>query len=344
MTKLETKLVLDGNGSYLGMEKGCFVLKDKRGEVNRYPLFEQEIDEVILKSGNSISTGALASFGFWDIDVLVMTSKGRPVAMLKSLDSDNYVLTRVAQYKAYLDERAYGIAKNIVKAKMEGQNIILQKHGFEPHSSEYIEKIDKITGKNLEGFQRSINGVEGNFSQRYLGKMFSLIPENIRPEKRAGFMAYDGTNNVFNLAYEMLGWKVHKALLKAHLEPYLGFLHTSVQASTMSLVCDFQEIYRAYVDDFVIGYLQNVKKRDFITKTEIANKRRRSKREYLNDSDTREFMRGLNGFFETRVEVKRIRNGEHQTLETLINEEALLFAKYLRGENKNWVPRVTLHN
>jgi CRISPR/Cas system-associated endonuclease Cas1 len=69
-------LILDGNGSDLGMEKGCFILKNKQG-ISRYPLFEQEIGEVILKSGNSISTGALASFGFWDIDVLVMTSRGR---------------------------------------------------------------------------------------------------------------------------------------------------------------------------------------------------------------------------------------------------------------------------
>jgi hypothetical protein len=40
------------------------------------------------------------------------------------------------------------------------------------------------------------------------------------------------------------------------------------------------------------------------------------------------------------VELKRNRNGGHQTLETLINEEAQLFAKYLRGEVKTWVPRV----
>jgi hypothetical protein len=105
-------------------------------------------------------------------------------------------------------------------------------------------------------------------------------------------------------------------------------------------VCDFQELYRAYVDDFVIGYLQNVKKRDFVTKTEAPNRRRRGKREYLNDSETREFMRGLNDFFESMVEVKRIRNGERQTIETLINEEALLFAKYLRNEQKNWTPRI----
>jgi hypothetical protein len=36
----------------------------------------------------------------------------------------------------------------------------------------------------------------------------------------------------------------------------------------------------------------------------------------------------------------RIRNGEHQTLETLINEEALLFAKYIRTEVKDGKPRI----
>ena len=39
-----------------------------------------------------------------------------------------------------------------------------------------------------------------------------------------------------------------------------------------------------------------------------------------------------NIFFKIIVEVQRIRVGERQTIETLINEEALLFAKYLRKE------------
>jgi len=104
-------------------------------------------------------------------------------------------------------------------------------------------------------------------------------------------------------------------------------------------VCVFQELYRAYVDDFVLQYLEGVKRRDFVTKSEAPNRRRRGKREYLNDSDTSDFMRGLNGFFESMVEVKRLRNGERQTLETLINEEAQLFARYLRGEKTVWNPR-----
>ncbi|MHA2315967.1 MAG: CRISPR-associated endonuclease Cas1 [Candidatus Hermodarchaeia archaeon] len=85
-----SKLVLDDYGSFLGMEKGCFIVKDRFDNVERYPLFEKEIGEVVLKSGNMISTGALASLGFWDIDVLVLTQRGRPVAMLKSLERNHF--------------------------------------------------------------------------------------------------------------------------------------------------------------------------------------------------------------------------------------------------------------
>ena len=39
------------------------------------------------------------------------------------------------------------------------------------------------------------------------------------------------------------------------------------------------------------------------------------------------------------VQVQRIMHGSKQTLGTLINEETLLLAKYLRRERKAWVPR-----
>jgi len=55
-------------------------------------------------------------------------------------------------------------------------------------------------------------------------------------------------------------------------------------------------------------------------------------------------MKQLNVFFERIVEVPRIRIGRRQTIETLINEEALLFAKYLRNEKKDWMPRIGTTN
>jgi hypothetical protein len=51
-------------------------------------------------------------------------------------------------------------------------------------------------------------------------------------------------------------------------------------------------------------------------------------------------MKLLNAFFEVIVEVPRIRIGGRQTIETLISEEALLLAKFLRDERKTWRPRI----
>jgi len=40
------------------------------------------------------------------------------------------------------------------------------------------------------------------------------------------------------------------------------------------------------------------------------------------------------------VNVERIKVGKRQTVDALIGEEALLFAKYLRDERPSWKPRV----
>jgi len=63
------------------------------------------------------------------------------------------------------------------------------------------------------------------------------------------------------------------------------------------------------------------------------------KRRYFSETMTREFTKRLNASFGTRVDIPRIMRGEEQEFETLISEEALLFAKYLRNERKDWNPR-----
>jgi CRISPR-associated protein Cas1 len=332
------KLILNSNGSYLGMEKGCFSVKDKTGNIAKYPLFESEIGEVVLKSGNAVSTGALASLGFWGIDTLIVTQKGKPVAMLRSLDDDSHVETRLCQYDALKDGRVFEIAKQIVKAKIEGQNNILKKYGLKTDTSVKL-RIDAVETDDLASFRRKLMQIEAKFSQFYFKQILQLIPEKIRPEGRKTFKAYDGVNNLFNLAYELLAWKVHRALISAKLEPYLGFLH-SEQFGKPSLVCDFQELYRHLIDNFVIQYCQNLARGEFKCKTESVSAQKKGKREYLNDDETRKFTTKLNAYFETQVEIPRIKVGKWQTIETLISEEALLLGMYLRNEKKDWLPRV----
>jgi len=109
--------------------------------------------EVILKSGNTISVGALANFGFWDIDVLIMTQKGMPVAMLRGLDDDSHVETRIAQYESLKNGKGLEIAKQIVLARLKGQQEILRKYGLRQHDLITIKaKIDELTSLDTRKF------------------------------------------------------------------------------------------------------------------------------------------------------------------------------------------------
>ena len=141
-----------------------------------------------------------------------------------------------------------------------------------------------------------------------------------------------------DLAYRVLFWKIHIALIKAKLEPYLGFLH-GMQKGEPSLVCDFQDLYRYLIDDFVIAYCRTVKTDDFVLKEENSTNRK-GKRQYLSEAKNKDLLNRLNKYFEKRVAIPRMRRGEHQEIETLIGEEAFLFAQYLRNEKETWVPRI----
>jgi CRISPR-associated protein Cas1 len=249
------------------------------------------------------------------------------------------VKTRLCQYDALSDGKGIAIAKQIVKGKFMGQNQVLAKHGLELLKNEYLDKINAINSDKLPSVRKRLTSIEGHFTKRYFHQLFTLLPKSLRPTKRSKFLAYDGTNNVFNLAYEALAWRVHRGVIAAKLEPFLGFLH-GLQHGKPSLVCDLQELYRHIIDDFVIDFCQSLTANDFITKTARLSKLRQGKRVYLNDSQSRLMMKALDQRFETFVQIPRIKHGMQQTLNTLITEEAYLFAKYLRNERSTWNPRI----
>jgi len=70
------------------------------------------------------------------------------------------------------------------------------------------------------------------------------------------------------------------------------------------------ELYRYLVDDFVIQYCRKLQRKDFIMKIEDFSTNKKGKREYLIDSLTSGLVQGLNEYFETKVEISRIRLGE----------------------------------
>lgn len=331
------EIELKGYGSFFGTKQGTLLVRDKHKKERTYPLFENEIGTVVLRTGNLASVGALATCGFFGIDILIMTQRGNPVAILKSLDDDSHVKTRVCQYEALKNGKGTEIARTLVVAKAEGYDQVLRKHGLKPIG--FVKgDVNALNSDDMRTFRRKLMSYESKYSKRYFGQIFQLFDEQIRPEGRKTFLAYDGLNNTFNLAYEILRWKAHVALLKAHLEPFLGFLH-SLQHGKPSLVCDFMEIYRYLIDDLIISFCKDVSSKDFVFKKERRSNRQ-GKRQYLNKKMERAFTKKLDALFQSFVEIPRVNVGKRQEVESLINEEALLLAKYLRGEKPHWNPRI----
>jgi len=336
------KLELSDYGGYLGRGEGCFEVRDRNKTITRFPHFEREIDEAVLKSGNYVSVDALIDLALWNIDTYIMNRKNRVVAVLKNLEDDSHVKTRICQYQALENGKGVEIAKQIVLTKIEGQDIVLRKHNLRAHDlMRAKEKIDRVESQSLVSARKKLTGIEGKHTEHYFKQILGLIPEKLRPEKRVKYKAYDGINNVFNFGYYILKCRVHKALIKAKLEPYLGFLHSTAHGKP-SLVCDFQELYRYLIDDFLIERCQKLHKNDFVRITDFIMHLKMGKRIHLCEYEADELAENLNSFFRRTVEIPRIRIGRRQTIATLINEEALLLAKFLRDERRKWTPRNAL--
>jgi CRISPR-associated endonuclease Cas1 len=146
--------------------------------------------------------------------------------MLKNLEDDSHVKTRICQYESLKNGKALYLAKQFVLGKLEAQNLLLNKYGLQ--TNDVLGRIvDSVRESDLKMLRKRLLNIEGRYAEHYFKEIFSLFPESVRPLNRKGFKAYDGLNIIFNLSYALLFWKCYRALIKAHLEPYLGFLHAS---------------------------------------------------------------------------------------------------------------------
>jgi CRISPR/Cas system-associated endonuclease Cas1 len=119
----------------------------------------------------------------------------------------------------------------------------------------------------------------------------------------------------------------------------LGFLH-SKQLGKLSLVCDLQELYRYLIDYYLIERCHTLRKKGFVLVTDFMMHLKMGKKIHLCEFEADSLAEGLNSLFDRMVDLARIKHGNRQTIDTLISDEALLLAKYLRKERKNWDPRL----
>jgi CRISPR/Cas system-associated endonuclease Cas1 len=99
-----------------------------------------------------------------------MTQKGRLVAMLRSLDDDSNVKTRICHYETLKNGRTFEIAKQFVKGKIERQNNVLKKYCLKTYTSVNL-RISASENNDLALFRRKLMQIEAKYSQFYFNNI-----------------------------------------------------------------------------------------------------------------------------------------------------------------------------
>ena len=188
------------------------------------------------------------------------------------------------------------------------------------------------TGLGLE-----FNKFEEKYARHFYSHIIPQFPKWLRVSGRRTRNATEPWNNLLNLSFEVLEWKILKAVVKSKLEPNLGFLH-SLQVSKPSLTCDLMEPFRPYVVHFLLSYAKTLKAKDF----ERAYVKDKYPRYFLKHEATWQLIESINKqLFEAYIPMQRNRkHGSKMQFETYLDEYISQMAKYINNA-KEHIPSTT---
>jgi CRISPR-associated protein Cas1 len=323
------KVVLSEFGQSLGVSKDCFTVKQENKAEQKIPFWKT--NEVVVASKNTVSVDSLLWASLYNVDVVFTMHNGKPLAYLHSIKDNGNVKTRLNQLKAHESKKGLEIAKTVLLHKVGNENSLLKHLNLKPYEENprlpNLSDIAHIEAQKLNQIVRlRLNHIEENFSLWFYAQTFQLFPKWLRVKNRIKRNATDPLNNLLNISFEVLMWKVMKAVIKSKLEPYLGFLH-SVSYGKPSLVCDLIEPFRPYIMLFLLNYCKTLEPKDFkrtFFKDQLP-------RYFLTHETTWKLVQALNkNLFEAYIPMQRNReHGFRMQFETLIDEYASLTAKTL---------------
>jgi len=216
------------------------------------------LDVVVVGTSCSLESKDMVKMTKEGITLLLLSARGDEMAIVYSARSKNAEL-KLEQYQA--QSRALMIAKYFITQKVKRHTEHLAKHGKVLDISKVLEKIE-----NTKRIQ-TLLGVEGSFSKRYFTHYFKRFPKNLHLGKRSKNPPLDEVNSMLSFFYMLVHNLITVRLLAHGFEPSIGFMHQPFRSHD-ALSSDFMELFRADINEFVLGLFESkkLKKSDF-TKT-----------------------------------------------------------------------------
>jgi CRISPR-associated protein Cas1 len=340
MKKLFSTLYISTQGTYVSKERENIVVSLKEKELFRAPI--HLISSVVCFGNVLCSPFALGLCAENNVSVSFFSESGRFIARVQSPISGN-VLLRKQQYK-YSDDETFCLesAKSILIGKLNNSRAVINR-ALRDHKDR-IKMADKLKEVS-DGFSRSLNkilttqnidilrGIEGDAASSY----FSVFDELILNNKEVFYMTQrnrrppkDNVNCLLSFIYTLLAHDISSALEGVGLDPQVGFFHKD-RPGRPSLALDMMEEFRSVIADRLVLTLINL--------SQIESKgfsKSESGAILLDDKNKKIVIDAYRKRKEDEIFHPFFK--EDMPIGILFHAQAMLFARYIRGDIDAYPP------
>jgi len=270
-----------------------------------------------------------------------LTEYGRFLARVQGPVSGNVLLRREQYRRADDPDYSAAIAKAVLVGKIANSRTVLKRalrdHG-EKMDSDKLNLVVKRQGNYLEQLEKDhpldvIRGFEGDAAHAYFSVFDQLIvsqKDEFPFAERNRRPPLDNVNCLLSFIYTLLVHDVRSALEAVGLDPAVGFLHRD-RPGRPGLALDIMEEFRPFLADRLALSLINLKQ------VQAKGFNKMDSGAVLMNDETRKTV--LVAYQERkREEINHPFIDEKVSIGMLFHVQALLLARYLRGDLDGYPP------
>jgi CRISPR-associated protein, Cas1 family len=339
MKKHLNTLFVTTQGAYLAKEGETVVVKVEQEARLRIPV--HTIGGIVCFGAVSLSPFLMGFCAENGVGISFLSERGRFLARVQGPVSGN-VLLRREQYRR-ADDLIFsaGMAKAVVAGKIANCRTVLQR-ALRDHTQKmdanHVDHAVKRLNHNLNLLNQEqpldvVRGIEGDAAHSYFSVFDQLIiaqKDAFSFQERNRRPPLDNVNCLLSFLYTLLVHDIRSALETVGLDPAVGFLHRD-RPGRPGLALDLMEEFRPFLADRLALSLINLRQ------VQAKGFKRSDTGAVLMNDDTRKTL--LVAYQERKQEeIVHPFLDEKVTIGLLFHVQALLLARYLRGDLDGYPP------
>lgn len=235
------------DGDYLKVYLDNIVIH--KGE-NKYTLPLSDIGIIVLDGmATSITTRLLSACSYYNVVLVICDKKHLPVGMYLPFNQHSRTVKIINKQIRWSSEKKDRLWEQIIKYKIDNQSKVMYHYTNNEERylllQNYIKEVKLGDETNREGHAAKV------YFNTLLGNGFYRDNDCIE-------------NAMMNYGYAIVRSYIAKAILSYGYNPAVGIFHKN-EYNAFCLADDILEIFRPVVDAYVIHYLLNNGKTEFLT-------------------------------------------------------------------------------